>query len=242
MVSVRLRADSPACALFRQVFPAVQPPQFILLVSGVPLATLGDGQVSAQRIKEVLDFSQRLLVPAASSAASAPQQSTAAPHIMGYAAATPVQSNAQNITKEAEAQLQAYKQKRREEDEEKQRIKRQIKQDRIERRAADKARQESAVKAEREATRRAMSDKSSLLIRLPDDQTLRQSFAPTDTLAAVRKFIDAEFRLPYELSSVYPARLLTNDDATLASLELVPSGTLIVKVCLFFLISLIYLF
>jgi len=77
---------------------------------------------------------------------------------------------------------------------------------------------------------------TNILIRLSNGEVIRQVFHVNDTLSTVKKFIDQsrnDGTDEYTLRMTFPSRELHNEDftKTLTQLDLVPSGTLILKRC-----------
>ncbi|ORY39020.1 hypothetical protein BCR33DRAFT_720285 [Rhizoclosmatium globosum] len=74
-------------------------------------------------------------------------------------------------------------------------------------------------------------DTASLSLRLPTGEIIRQKFQATDTLTTVHEFVATHIQQPFELSQLYPTRVfgVSEESLSLKALELVPSGTLAVK-------------
>jgi len=78
------------------------------------------------------------------------------------------------------------------------------------------------------------SSSTMIAVRLTNGEIIRQSFNSIDTLSSVITFIDntrTDGKGNYSLKMTYPSKDLTKQDhnKTLSQLELVPSGTLIMK-------------
>ncbi|KAI9499261.1 hypothetical protein BDB00DRAFT_796052 [Zychaea mexicana] len=136
------------------------------------------------------------------------------------------------------------KKEKKEEEEHRRKIKEQIARDRAEqiaaRQAAAKKRQSesspttSPPVGERKSASGQQYDASSISIRQLDGSSLRNKFQATDTLAAVKDWIDqnrTDGDQPYKLLAQFPTRQFSigDEQKSLRELDLCPSATIIMK-------------
>ena len=153
---------------------------------------------------------------------------------------------------EDEAIKAAAAERRKDKEEEKkarEKIKRQIEQDRLERAEKFSAEKEAARKAKEEKERAALaaaakraeeeiaarSSKARIQFRLPDGRSQTKQFDPDEPLSVIYDFVSKgeEIQVPFaafSLSTTFPSRKLDDEDKrmSLRRLGLVPSGTVLI--------------
>ncbi|KAI9278631.1 hypothetical protein BDA99DRAFT_492685 [Phascolomyces articulosus] len=130
------------------------------------------------------------------------------------------------------------KKEKKEEEEHRRKIKEQIARDRAEqiaaRQAAKKRQSENVLPLPQRKSSSGQHDSSSISIRQLDGSSIRNKFQATDTLSAVKDWIDqnrSDGDQPYKLLAQFPTRQFSigDEQKSLKELELCPSATLIMK-------------
>eukprot|EP01119_Soliformovum_irregulare_P022396 TRINITY_DN7653_c0_g1_i1.p1 TRINITY_DN7653_c0_g1~~TRINITY_DN7653_c0_g1_i1.p1 ORF type:complete len:360 (-),score=73.19 TRINITY_DN7653_c0_g1_i1:17-1096(-) len=122
------------------------------------------------------------------------------------------------------------KKEKKEEEEAKRRVRDKIEADKLERKRKMQESQEPP-KSPAKVTATAVSSESRVAFRLPSGESTTRVFAASDTLQAVRHFISQTYSLAhFDIRCSYPAHLYTALEyhKTLAELDLVPSGSLVI--------------